>query len=139
MEQIQIKPYAYVASEVAELYCSVGWVYYSKHPEVVRKAYEGSLCTFGAYDGGKLVGIIRCVGDGYTILFIQDLLVLPSYQRRGIGTGLMKTVLERYRHVYQIELATDDTEKTVSFYKQLGFRSLQEMGGCGFLMNGILE
>ena len=139
MEQIQIKPYAYVASEVAELYCSVGWVYYSKHPEVVRKAYEGSLCTFGAYDGGKLVGIIRCVGDGYTILFIQDLLVLPSYQRRGIGTRLMKTVLERYQYVYQIELATDNTEKTVSFYKQLGFRSLQELGCCGFLMNGKLD
>ena len=138
MEQFQIKPYVYSAEEVAQLYRSVGWVYYGKHPEVLEKAYANSLCTLGAYDGSKLVGLIRCVGDGYTILFIQDLLVLPEYQRRGIGTGLMKALLERYRNVYQLELATDNTEKTVSFYKSLGFASLGELGCCGFMKNGDL-
>ena len=139
MDQIQIKPYVYSETEVAQLYASVGWVYYTKHPEVLKKAYANSLCTLGAFDADKLVGLIRCVGDGYTILFIQDLLVLPDYQRRGIGTKLMKSLLERYPNVYQIELATDDTEKTVAFYETLGFRALRKIGCCGFMMNGVLE
>lgn len=138
MEEIQIKSYSYIETEVVSLYSSAGWLFYIKHPDVLEKSYANSLCTLGAYDGEKLVGIIRCVGDGYTILFIQDLLVLPAYQRRGIGTRLVKTLLERYERVYQIELATDNTENTIAFYKSLGFTPLREVGCCGFMKNGKL-
>ena len=82
------------------------------------------------------MGILRAVGDGHSILFIQDILVYPEYQHRGIGTALVKAVLEQYPHVYQIELATDNTEKTVSFYKSLGFRPMEEIGCRGFLKMG---
>ena len=129
-----IKPYTqYSEAEILPLYESVGWVFYCAHPEVLRKAYANSLCILAAYEETKLVGLIRSVGDGHTILFIQDLLVYPEYQRRGIGTALMKAVLEKYPHTYQIELATDNTEKTVSFYKSLGFRPMQDIGCCGFM------
>ena len=132
-----IKPYTqYSEAEILPLYESVGWVFYCKHPEVLRKAYANSLCTLAAYEDEKLVGLIRSVGDGHTILFIQDLLVYPEYQRRGIGTALVNALLDRYPHVYQIELATDNTEKTVAFYKSFGFRNLSDIGCCGFMKNG---
>lgn len=72
-------------------------------------------------------------GDGHSIVFIQDIIVHPEYQRRGIGTKLMRAMLEKYAHVYQIELATDNTEKTVAFYKSMGFRPMHEVGCCGFI------
>ena len=129
-----IKPYTqYSEAEILPLYKAVGWSNYYEHPEMLKKAYAGSLCTLAAYEDETLTGIIRCVGDGYSILFIQDILVYPEYQRRGIGTALMKAVLEKYSHVYQIELATDNTEKTISFYKSLGFRPMQDIGCCGFM------
>ena len=132
-----IKPYTqYSEAEILPLYESVGWVFYCKHPEVLRKAYANSLCTLAAYEDEKLVGLIRSVGDGHTILFIQDLLVYPEYQRRGIGTALVNALLDQYPHVYQIELATDNTEKTVAFYKSFGFRNLSDIGCCGFMKNG---
>ena len=132
-----IKPYTqYCEAEILPLYESVGWVFYCKHPEVLEQAYANSLCILAAYEETKLVGLIRCVGDGHTILFIQDLLVYPAYQRRGIGTGLMNALLERYPHVYQIELATDHTEKTIAFYQSFGFRNLSDIGCCGFMKNG---
>lgn len=132
-----IQPYTqYSGAEILPLYEAVGWVFYCKHPEVVEKAYANSLCTLAAYEDEKLVGVIRGVGDGQTILFIQDLLVYPEYQRKGIGTGLMKAMLERYAHVYQIELATDNTEKTIAFYKSFGFHNLSDIGCCGFMKNG---
>ena len=132
-----IKPYSnYSEAEILPLYESVGWVFYCKHPDIVAQAYANSLCILAAYEDEKLVGLIRCVGDGHTILFIQDLLVYPEYQRRGIGTALMKAVLEKYSHVYQIELATDNTAKTIAFYKSFGFHNLSDIGCCGFMKNG---
>ena len=134
-----IKPYlSYTESEILPLYESVGWQFYCKHPEVLEKAFANSLCVLAAYEGDELVGLIRSVGDGLTILFIQDLLVCPAYQRKGIGTALMNALLERYQHVYQIELATDNTEKTIAFYKSFGFRNLSDLGCCGFMKNGKL-
>ena len=129
-----IKPYShYIESEILPLYKAVGWSNYYEHPEMIEKAYAGSLCILAAFEEEKLVGIIRAVGDGHSILFIQDILVYPEYQRKGIGTALMKTMLDRYAHVYQTELATDNTEKTIAFYKSLGFSPLHEIGCCGFL------
>ena len=129
-----IKPYTqYSEAEILPLYKAVGWSNYYEHPEMLKKAYAGSLCTLAAYEDETLTGIIRCVGDGYSILFIQDILVYPEHQHKGIGTALMKAVLEKYPHTYQIELATDNTEKTISFYKSLGFRPMQDIGCCGFM------
>lgn len=134
MKNIELKHYTeYNETEILALYSGVGWTAYTAEPEKLRLGFENSLFTLGAYDGEKLVGIIRTVGDGQTIVFIQDILVFPEYQRRGIGSILLKAVLEKYDQVRQIELATDDTEKTIAFYKSLGFAPMAELGCCGFM------
>ncbi len=126
----------YREEEILPLYRAVGWSNYYEHPRMLQAAFENSLCVLGAYEGETLVGILRAVGDGHSVLFIQDILVYPEFQRRGIGTQLMKAVLERYAHVYQIQLATDNTEKTWAFYKSLGFAPLEDYGCRGFLRIG---
>ena len=37
------------------------------------------------------------MGDGFSVLFIQDILVLPEYQRKGIGTKLLQTAEDEMR------------------------------------------
>ncbi len=131
-----IKPYVrYEEAEVLSLYKAVGWTNYTHAPQMLNAAYAGSLCTLAAYEDNRLVGVIRAVGNGASILFIQDLLVLPECQRRGIGTALVQAMLKRYPNVYQIQLSTDNTEKTVTFYKSLGFVPLAELGCCGLIKN----
>lgn len=126
---VEIKPYqSYSAGEIIPLYAAVGWTNYTASPEMLAEAYRNSLCVLGAYDGDKLVGIIRAVGDGASIVFVQDLLVLPDCQRRGIGACLMKTLMEQYAEVYQFELLTDDTPKTTAFYEALGFTPADRLG-----------
>ncbi|WP_430038931.1 GNAT family N-acetyltransferase [Peribacillus simplex] len=39
-----------------------------------------------AWDDDKLVALIRVVGDGQTIIYIQVILVLENYQDQGIGS-----------------------------------------------------
>lgn len=70
---------------VLDLYASVGWSNYTNRPQQLEQAFHQSLFVMVAYDEDKLVGLIRAVGDGLTIVFIQDLLVCPHYQRQGIA------------------------------------------------------
>lgn len=57
---IQIKPYEnFDEAEIVELYSSVGWTVYAAAPDMLKRAYAGSMCVLGAYDGEKLVGIVR--------------------------------------------------------------------------------
>ncbi len=79
------------------------------------------------------MGLIRVVGDGHTVILIQDILVCPQYQRQGIGTKLIQAVLKKYAHMRQIQLATDNTEKTKAFYCRAGLAAFSEIGCCGFM------
>lgn len=131
---MEIREYrTYSEAEILRLYESVGWTAYTDRPDVLRKGFENSMLTLAAYEGERLMGIIRTVGDGQTIVFVQDILVFPEYQRKGVGTALLQAILDKYSHVRQIELATDNTEKTVAFYKSMGFREASEIGCCGFM------
>lgn len=123
----------YNEEEILALYSSVGWTNYVRQPALLQAAYNNSLYILGAYADGKLVGIVRAVGDGTSIVFLQDLLVLPEYQRQGIGTKLMQAVLAKFADVYQLALLTEATEKNVAFYKSLGLTRLEDFGCCAFL------
>lgn len=119
--------------EIRRLYSEVGWTAYTENMPALEQGYKNSMTVLAAYEDDELLGIIRTVGDGFTIVFIQDILVFPEKQRQGIGTALLKAVLDRYPNVRQIELATDNTPKTVAFYKSLGFSEFLEIGCCGFM------
>ena len=125
----QIREYVrYEQDEVLALYESVGWTGYTCRFEIMECAFARSLKIYGAYVQNKLVGLIRAVADGLTIVYIQDLLVHPSYQRMGIGKALMGKLLDEYKNVYQKVLTTDDTEKTLAFYHHMGMKVDHEIG-----------
>ena len=130
----QIKEYVeYRTEEILHLYKKVGWTNYTDNPTMLENAYKNSLKSYGAYKDDKLIGIIRVVGDGYSIVYIQDILILPEYQRQGIGRALLEKVLETYKHVYQKTLMTDNTEKTIQFYKSVGFMMDTDMECRAFM------
>ncbi len=80
-----------------------------------------------------MVGLVRLVGDGFSSIFVQDLIVLPSYQRQGIGSDLMKEALGDFKDAYQVQLVTEQTEKTLGFYRSLGFETLSTYDCSGMI------
>ena len=118
---------------VLDLYASVSWSNYTNHPRRLEQAFHQSLFVMAAYDDEELVGLIRVVGDGLTIVFIQDLLVYPHYQRQGIGRCLLEQTLERFKDVYQIQLATEQSVKNLAFYRELGFRRQEDFDCTGMI------
>ena len=131
---MEIREYTeYREEEILRLYSAVGWTTYTDHPRALEQGFRHSLLVLAAYEEDELIGLIRAVGDGSTIVFIQDLLVDPAHQRQGIATALVRAVLARYPEVRQVELVTDNTPKTIAFYKSLGFTEFSEIGCCGFM------
>ena len=129
----------YNEDEILNLYKSVGWVNYVNNPDMLKNAYTNSLKILAAYENDELLGIIRVVGDGYSIVYIQDIIVLPEYQRCGIGTALLNKILEIYQNVYQKTLLTDNTEKTIQFYKSIGFTMDMDMECRAFVKMCITQ
>ncbi len=119
--------------DVLHLYQAVGWTNYTNQPQMLEQALSHSLATYLARDGEKIVGLVRLVGDGFSSVFVQDLIVLPTYQRQGIGSNLMKEALTDYKDAYQIQLATEQTEKTLGFYHSLGFETLSTYDCTGMI------
>lgn len=131
---MKIKEYTeFQKDEIWQLYTQVGWTAYTENMTVLERGYKNSLLVLAAYENEELLGIVRVVGDGATIILVQDILVYPQKQRQGIGTSLLKAVLERYADVRQIQLVTDNTPKTVAFYQSLGFVELEKLDCCGFM------
>ncbi|VJA80560.1 GNAT family acetyltransferase [Streptococcus pneumoniae] len=119
--------------DVLHLYQAVGWTNYTHQTEMLEQALSHSLVIYLALDGDAVVGLIRLVGDGFSSVFVQDLIVLPSYQRQGIGSSLMKEALGNFKEAYQVQLVTEETEKNVGFYRSMGFEILSTYDCTGMI------
>ena len=114
------------AKSIELLYQAHNWLSYTKNMELTMRGIKNSLFMITATVENNLVGFIRVVGDGFTIIYIQDILVHPHYQQQGIGEELLTRVLERYPNVRQKVLLTDASKETKyvrDFYRKLGFKS----------------
>ena len=120
-------------NDVLHLYQAVGWTNYTHQPQMLEQALSHSLAIYLALDGDAVVGLVRLIGDGFSSVFVQDLIVSPSYQRQGIGSALMKEALGDYKDVYQVQLVTDQTEKNLGFCRSLGFETLSTYDCTGMI------
>ena len=120
-------------NDVLHLYQAVGWTNYTNQPQMLEQALSHSLAIYLALDGDAVGGLVRLVGDGFSSIFVQDLLVLPTYQRQGIGSALMKKALGNFKDAYQVQLVTEQTEKTLGFYRSLGFETLSTYDCTGMI------
>ena len=65
-------------------------------------------------------GFITAISDGVSVTYIRHLEVLAAYQGQGIGSKLVKLLLDQLNNLYMIDLICDDTLRP--FYERLGFR-----------------
>ncbi len=114
------------AGQLNELYDDVQWYAYTKDIQLLQQAVMQSLDVVTAWDGEALVGMIRVVGDGLTIIYVQDILVRTAYHNQGIATQLMKRIMDRYPDVRQKVLLTEEAPDVRHFYEKNGFQSCDQ-------------
>ena len=113
--------------ELVRLYDSVEWTAYTKDPDRLYDAVTRSLRVVSAREDERLVGLARLVGDGLTIVYLQDILVDPAHHRTGVGRRLFQRVLEPFDDVRQQVLITDDEPGQRAFYQAMGFTEIRDM------------
>ena len=91
-------------------------------PSDTRYLLSQALLVASAWHGKKSVGIAVLWGDGRFYARLDTLLVDESYQRQGIGAGLVELVIARVDDLcpHYFELDTHE-EWMVRFYERFGF------------------
>ena len=120
--------------DLLKLYADAGWTAYTDHLDRLERGVAHSLAVYTAWEGEALVGLLRAVGDGETILYLQDLLVRSSHRRRGIGRGLLERMTADYPQVRQKVLLTDAADRrALDFYRACGWTQAEELGCTALL------
>ncbi len=88
----------------------------------VERALKNSL-GFGLYHLKEQIGFARVITDFTTFAYLADVFVLDSYQGKGLGSLLIKTILRHpsLLHLRKWMLATHDAH---TFYHKFGFAAL---------------
>lgn len=90
-----------------------------KPPAALATVFGNSMFTCFAYAGDILAGAGRVLADGLDCAYIADVAVHPGHQGRGLGTQIIRRLVELARgHKKIILYANPGTE---SFYRRLGF------------------
>ena len=125
------------AEEFNYLTNSVGWGI--RKNNIIDEALRNTLYSLCVYDDNKLIGYGRIIGDKTIFLYIQDIMVIPEYQSKHIGTGIMETLLKQideYKKINpNIRTYLGASKGKESFYEKFGFISRpNEDLGAGMIL-----
>jgi len=113
--------------ELVELYGSVGWTAYTRDPVALHNAISNSTYVAVMRDGDELIGIVRGLSDDVSVFYLQDIIVHPDFQGQGHGRELLEHIVERFAHVRQKVLITDDEERQHRLYRSVGYEDVTEI------------
>lgn len=120
-----------------DIYCklrkSVDW---SDLPKTkAENAIQSSIYTVTVFDNKNAVGMARLIGDGIYYIIV-DVIVQPNYQRKGIGSNIIKMIIDFVSRETpaggrsSIQLISEKDKE--AFYKQFGFKTIpHEFCGSG--------
>lgn len=113
---VQVSP-----QEISELRKSVGW---NSMEEYYNDSLKQSYFYICCYEEDKLIGFLDVVSNGVTDAYIQDVMVSPKYQGKGIGTALINKAINKLKedNIYMISVIFE--ESLLSFYNKFGFNTM---------------
>lgn len=127
------------ANEYNMLTEAVGWG--KRKESIIEEALKNTLYSLCVYDNEKLIGYGRIIGDKTIFLYIHSVMVIPEYQGKGIGTGIMNELIKQideYKKVNpNIRTYLGASKGKESFYEKFGFvtRPNENLGAGMILYN----
>jgi ribosomal protein S18 acetylase RimI-like enzyme len=109
-------------NEYFSLFVTTGWNKdYKASPDELERTNKNSWLVISAYDENKLVGFGRVVTDFVLHAMIYDMIVLPDYQGKGIGTMIIEKLVNRCKEqgIRDVQLFCAKGKK--AFYERNGF------------------
>ncbi len=91
--------------------------------DAIHVGLSNTLYSVCAVTGSKVIGTGRIIGDGGMIFLLTGIMVIPTFQRQGVGTQIVEHLMENlerlpYKNIVLEALPLEGTEE---FYGRLGF------------------
>jgi len=114
--------------DLIELYKDAGWWQPENDeadPAFIDKIIEGSFCFVIAKLNNKIIGMGRAISDGVSDAYIQDVVVLTDFRSKGIGKGIINTMLDflTKKGITWIGLISEPGAE--KFYDSLNFKVME--------------
>lgn len=107
-----------------DLFLSTGWnSIFNMDAQTIESAISNSSFAVSAYSSGQLIGFARAVSDKVMYATIYDVIVLPEYKNKGVGSELVANITKqcKYAGVFSVHLfAVAGTE---GFYNRMGYQA----------------
>ena len=114
----------FTKDQIEHLFLSVHWIS-GEYPERLYKALLHSSTVITAWDGDRLVGLLRALDDSEMLAYIHYVLVDPQYQGNKIAGTLVEKAKEIYKDYVYIEGMPEES-KNVPFYQRHGFQVMKD-------------
>ena len=137
---ISIKENVNSIEEFNYLYDAVGWGSYDE--KVSEKALANTMYSVSVYDDDKIIGYGRIIGDGICFLYIHDVMVIPKYQNKKIGSQIMNKLLEKVNQIKienpYVRVYLGASKGKERFYERFGFITREDANlGSGMILDGF--
>lgn len=126
-----------------DIYCelrkSVEWMDLPKLK--IKNSIKSSIYTITVFNENVAVGMGRLIGDGIYYVIV-DIIVNPDYQRKGIGSKIIKMLIDYVDKQTivgsrsSIQLISEKGKE--NFYEQLGFKKIPHEY-CGSGMRKVIR
>ena len=137
---ISIKENVNSIKEFNYLYDAVGWGSYDE--KVSEKALANTMYSVSVYDDDKIIGYGRIIGDGICFLYIHDVMVIPKYQNKKVGSQIMNKLLEKVNQIKienpYVRVYLGASKGKEKFYERFGFITREDANlGSGMILDGF--
>ncbi len=125
MEKVQYELVDNVLSAEDFIRLKVATGFIDRPLQQVEKALKNGLFNVSAVCDGKVIGMGRLVGDGAMYWYLQEIIVLPEYQGKGIGKSIVNRLIEHIKSEAvprtKIEIGLTAVKGKEPFYEKFGF------------------
>ena len=134
---ISVKENVKSIDEFNYLYDAVGWESYDDN--ITERALKNTYYSVSIYDDNKIVGYGRLIGDTICFMYIHDVMVIPEYQDRKIGSMIMNKLLDKVEEIKKtnpdMRVYLGASEGKEEFYKKFGFIERKDANlGAGMIL-----
>lgn len=120
---IELRDNVLTAEDFIRLKFATGFM--NRPIEQVEQALNNGLFNVVALCDGKVIGMGRLVGDGAMYWYLQEIIVLPEYQGKGIGKSIVNRLLEHIKTTAipgtGVEVGLTAVKGKEPFYEKMGF------------------
>lgn len=119
------------------LYEKIGWCgkeLPQRQNEKFTEALRNSAWGFTVWNKEELVGMVRVVSDKVMVASVQDLMILPEYRRKGLGSFLISLCLQKLPCG---NWSARTTPEIYEFYRKCGF-SMPDSQNVAMVYDGYM-